>query len=116
MATFDLHYYFDESVSTSSGQLFNDDGSTPNTIETGNYEVMHFTSSTKDKTTTIKLSSSIGKKYTATNKEVTLQLHNCNPKSVTINGKKVNFRADTSVVGIPIVWTKNTSTIITLEF
>ena len=116
LASFDLHYYYDESVSVSSGQLFNDDGSTPNTIETSNYEVMRFSSSTKNKITTIKLSSEIGKKYTATDKVVTLKLHNCKPKSVTINGKMSNFSTNKNVLSIPITWTKNTTPEIILEF
>lgn len=116
LSTFDLHYYYDESSKVSSGKLFNDDGSTPATIETGSYEIMHFASSTKNKTTTIKLSSEIGKKYTATDKVVNLQIHNANPKSVVVDGKKVNFNTNKSVITIAINWTKNTIQEIKLEF
>ena len=116
LSTFDLHYYYDESSKVSSGKLFNDDGSTPNTIETDNFEVMHFASSTKNKTTIIKLSSEIGKKYTATDKVVNLQIHNANPKSVVVDGKKVDFSTNKSVITIPINWTKNTIQEIKLEF
>ena len=116
LTTFDLHYYYDESSKVSSGKLFNDDGSTPNTIETDNFEVMHFASSTKNKTTTITLSSQVGKKYEAINKIVNLQLHNANPKSIVVDGKKVNFSTNKSVITIPINWTKNTIQEIKLEF
>ncbi|WNM19952.1 TIM-barrel domain-containing protein [Flavobacterium capsici] len=113
---FDLHYYFDASVANSSGQLFNDDGSTPNTIANGSYELMRFTAASNPKNTTIKFSNEIGKNYAATDKTVNLKIHNCNPKKVTVNGKKVNFSSTNNGVNIPVTWTKNTAPEINLEF
>jgi hypothetical protein len=45
LSSFDLHFYFDEKTSKSSGQLYNDDGQTPNAFEKGTYELLQFNSS-----------------------------------------------------------------------
>ena len=44
LANFDLHYYFDEKTTNSSGKIYNDNGTTPNAFEKGEYEMLNFNS------------------------------------------------------------------------
>jgi oligosaccharide 4-alpha-D-glucosyltransferase len=39
-----LHYYADESVSTATGHMYEDDGKSPDSLESGNYELLEFVS------------------------------------------------------------------------
>jgi len=48
LKSFDLHFYFDETVKESEGHLYNDDGETPNAYEKGKYEMLTFESEFKN--------------------------------------------------------------------
>jgi len=113
---FDLHYYFDEDCKASMDNLFHDDGISPNTVENGNYELMRFTSMSIDKGIVITFNSTIGKNYNPIDKIVTLKIHNCNPKSIYVDGKITYFTKENNSIMIPISWLKNTTPEIKLEF
>ncbi|HQA73457.1 TIM-barrel domain-containing protein [Flavobacterium sp.] len=107
--SFDLHFYYDETVAQSSGKLYNDDGATPDAFGKSAYELMTFTSNSSSKNIILKLAVEIGKKYLATDKTVTLTIHNCNAKSVTIDGKNVIFKNENQSVVVDVNWNKNTT-------
>ncbi len=109
LANFDLHYYFDEKTTNSSGKLYNDNGTTPNAFEKGEYEILNFNSNFKNKIVTLKLNTKIGKSFTASDKNVNLILHNIKPKSISIDGKIIPFKTNKTTIEIPISWLKSTS-------
>ena len=116
LENFDLHFYFDENVSTSSGKLYNDDGTTPNAFEKGLYEKLNFTSSNNSKTLTIKLSTEIGQKFVSTDKNVMLKIHNIKAKKILINGVEQMSKTSSEPLEIVVNWKKNTSPEIKIEF
>eukprot|EP00388_Colpodella_angusta_P048622 GDKK01076859.1.p1 GENE.GDKK01076859.1~~GDKK01076859.1.p1 ORF type:complete len:141 (-),score=11.04 GDKK01076859.1:427-810(-) len=85
---FNLHYYFDASVSNSSGKLYNDDGTTPNAFEKGQYELLNFSSSNDGKTLVLKLANTTGKNYDWADKNVSVLIHNIKAKRISVNGKE----------------------------
>jgi alpha-glucosidase (family GH31 glycosyl hydrolase) len=104
----ELHYYFDESVSESKGQLYNDDGLLANAFENGTYELLHFESELEKSELDIEFKAEIGKNYKFGIKEIQVLIHNIlsQPKSVKIDGKKVkiNWESKTNTLIIPMQW------------
>ena len=98
---FDLHYYFDAKTAQSSGKLYNDDGTTANAFEKGAFEILNFNGIANGKTATIKLNSEIGKNFQSSDKNVALIVHNIKAKSVTVNGKTIDFKTIKNNIEIP---------------
>lgn len=82
--TLRLHFYFDKTVKSSKGQLYNDDGVTSNAFTKGQYELLKFTARVTTKSVTINIATEIGKEFNASDKEISLIVHNIQkaPKSV----------------------------------
>ncbi|MGJ8590999.1 MAG: TIM-barrel domain-containing protein [Aquaticitalea sp.] len=104
----DIHFYFETTVTESSGQLYNDDGKTPNTFETGAYELLHFKSEFEKNEIEIEFEAEIGKSFVTSIKTIELVVHNIGrqPKRVKINGVKteVNWNSTTKTLTIPVQW------------
>jgi oligosaccharide 4-alpha-D-glucosyltransferase len=115
LADFDLHYYFDEKTIKSSGKLYNDNGSTANAFEKGEYELLNFNGDANDRTVTIKLNSEIGKNFQSLDKNVALIVHNIIAKSVTVNGKTYAFKTLKNNIEIPVSWKKGTEVEIKIQ-
>jgi len=113
---FDLHYYFDPSVEKSSGHLYNDDGQTPNAFEKEQYELLQFNSTNDGKTLLIKLTSTTGKKYTATEKNVALLVHNMKPKRIFVDGQQQVYKTFQEPLQINVALTKNHTPEIKIEY
>jgi oligosaccharide 4-alpha-D-glucosyltransferase len=113
---FDLHYYFDEATPNSNGQLYNDNGTTPNAYEKGEYEILKFNSTSLNNTLTIKLNTEIGKNYTSSDKNISLILHNINAKRIYINGNEIIYKTFSEPLVIPITWTKNSNQEIKIQY
>nr|WP_315157895.1 TIM-barrel domain-containing protein [uncultured Flavobacterium sp.] len=105
---FDLHFYFDEKAASSTGKLYNDDGTTPNAFEKGAYEILNFSSSLSAKTITIKVNTTVGKTFVSTDKNATVLVHNISvkPAKITINGVNVDFKINASTLEIAVVLKK----------
>jgi alpha-glucosidase len=107
-SSLDVHYYYDESVITSTSQLYNDDGLTPNAFEKGNYELLQFESEIEKGNLEIEFESIIGSEYTSNDKQINLTIHNINksPKRIKVNNKKADFNWNESskTLIIPINW------------
>jgi oligosaccharide 4-alpha-D-glucosyltransferase len=116
LSNFDLHYYFDEKTTNSSGKLYNDDGTTSSAFEKEEYEILNFNSNAKNKKVTIKLSSEIGKSFTNSDKNVNLIVHNIKPKTVSIDGKNVPFKLNKTSIEISVLWLKSSSKEISIKF
>jgi oligosaccharide 4-alpha-D-glucosyltransferase len=115
LANFDLHFYYDAKTTKSSGQLYNDDGTTPNDFEKGAYEILNFNSTSTAKTITIQLNAEIGKSFAATDKNVALIIHNLKAKKVTVNGKMTAFKTSKTTLEIPVTWQKGTQPAIQIQ-
>ncbi len=113
---FDLHYYFDDSISNSKGQLYNDNGNTPDAYKKGEYELLQFNSAISNKILTIKLDTEIGKNYSSTSKNVSLIVHNLQPKRIFINGSEVVYKNFGNPLNINITWEKGTSQELKIEY
>ncbi|WP_374360890.1 TIM-barrel domain-containing protein [Pseudoduganella danionis] len=94
----ELHYYHDASVSAGSGKLYDDDGSTANAYEQGQYELLNFASKLQGRELTISVTAETGKQYQRPDRSIALQVHNVTraPSVVRVDGKAVMFVWDES--------------------
>ena len=113
---FDLHYYFDEKATASTGSVYNDDGVTPNAFEKENYELLKFSSSLSKGILKINFTAEIGKNFASKEKLVNLILHTIQPKKVFLNGKESAFKTTTNQTEISISWEKGTKPEIIIEY
>ncbi|WP_306349979.1 TIM-barrel domain-containing protein [Flavobacterium sp. '19STA2R22 D10 B1'] len=117
---FQLHYYYDATVTASEGNLYDDDGLTPDAYEKGQFEYLHFKSNTKKNNLAISLQGETGAHYTGMNKEVKLIIHNVaqKPRKVTVAKKEESFtwNATENTVEITLSWTKDTVQDINFEW
>lgn len=116
LENFNLHFYFDETVKTSTGKLYNDNGETPQAFEKGQFEILNFKGNSNGKELTIKLSTTVGKNYTATDKNVTVMVHNIKAKRIFVNGQETVFKTTNETLSIPITWKKGTAPEIKIEY
>lgn len=114
--TFDLHFYFDETVANSSGKVYNDNGLTSNAYEKGEYEILNFKSTNSNKVLVLKLNSEIGKNYTSNQKEVTVIVHNIKPKRIFVNGQEQIYKTFHNPMEIPVTWEKGTNPELKIEY
>jgi len=115
LENFDLHYYFDAKTTQSSGKLYNDNGTTANAFEKGEFEVLNFNGNTNGKLVVVKLNSEIGKNFQSSDKNVALIIHNIKAKSVTLNGKTIAFKTVKNNIEIPVFWKKGTNVEIKIQ-
>jgi len=116
LSNFNLHYYFDESVSNSSGKLYNDDGTTPNAFEKGQYEIINFNSNTNGKTVVIKMATVTGKNFTTTDKNVSVLIHNIKAKRIFVNGQEQIYKTFQEPLQVNVTMTKGTASEIKIEY
>jgi alpha-glucosidase (family GH31 glycosyl hydrolase) len=102
--SFDVHFYFDETVSESDYKLYNDDGKTPYAFEKGMYEIIAFESEYKKNTLTIEIEQKLGSEYPFSSKEIKLVLHNISkaPKKVKGYNYQWNETAKTLTVKVSL--------------
>ncbi len=112
----ELHFYFDAFVTESKGQLYNDDGKTPNAYEAGAYELLHFESELEKNELDLEFEAETGNNFNTSTKTIQLVIHNISsqPKSIKLDGKKVDatWNSTLKTLTIPMKWnTKNESEI-----
>jgi len=100
--SFDLHFYFDESVKESEDKLYNDDGETPNAFEKGMFEIIHFESEFKKNCIEIEIEHEIGSNYKFSSKEINLVIHNISKKPKKVKGFNFTWNSKNKTVVIPI--------------
>lgn len=113
---FNLHFYFDDSVNSSTGKLYNDNGETPQAFEKGQFEILNFNSNNNGNTLVLKLTANTGKNYTPTDKNVTIVVHNLKAKRTFINGQETIFKTNNESLFLPVTWKKGTSPEIKIEY
>ena len=118
LGNFKLHYYFDENAKNSSGKLYNDDGTTPNAFEKGQYEMLNFTSTNDGKSLVIKLNTTVGKNFNSTNKDVSILIHNIKPKAkrIFVNGQEQIFKTFHEPLQVNVTMTKGTTQEVKIEY
>lgn len=104
----ELHYYFDTSVKESSGQLYNDDGLTPNDFENGAFELLHFESELEKDALQLEFRAETGSKFSTSTKIIEVVIHNISTqvKSIKIDGKTIkgNWNSNSKTLSIPFKW------------
>ena len=113
---FDLHYYFDETTPSSSGELYNDDGTTPNAYEKGEFELLTFNSQITNNIQKINFNTKIGKNFISKSKNVNLIIHNIHPKRIVVNGQERVYKTFKNPLEISIPWEKGINPEITIEY
>lgn len=113
---FNLHFYFDDSVKTSTGKLYNDNGESPEAFEKGQYEILNFNSNNNGNILVLKLTATVGKNYVTTDKNVTVVVHNLKAKRIYINGQETIFKTNNESLYLPVTWKKGTSPEIKIEY
>ncbi len=113
---FNLHFYFDDSVKTSTGKLYNDNGESPEAFEKGQYEILNFNSNNNGNILVLKLTATVGKNYVSTDKNVTVVLHDLKAKRIYINGQETIFKTNNESLYLPLTWKKGTSPEIKIEY
>ena len=113
-STLELHYYFDTSSPETVRTFYTDNGKDVNSIKNGDYEMMNFIAEYKGSNLKLNLKQIYALRYNdKTNlfpkdKAVDLRVHNIQnaPKSVKVDGKKVNVKwnSETKTLHIPIGW------------
>lgn len=90
----ELHYYHDATVASSSGELYDDDGRTPNAFEAGKYELVRFSSRFGAGRLDIGLQPERGAGFAPSSHSFTLKVHNVvrKPRGVQAGGKALGFR------------------------
>jgi oligosaccharide 4-alpha-D-glucosyltransferase len=114
--SFDLHFYFDESVANSYGKVYNDNGTAANAFEKGEYEILNCISFNSNKFLTLKLTTETGKNYTSNKKEVSVIVHNIKPKKIFVNGQEQIYKTFQNPMQISITWEKGTNPEIKIEY
>ena len=99
---FDVHFYFDETVSESEYELYNDDGETPNAFEKGQYETIEFESQFEKNRLTFEIEQKLGNNYDFSSKEVKLILHNISKKPKKIKGYNYTWNEAAKTVVIDV--------------
>jgi oligosaccharide 4-alpha-D-glucosyltransferase len=86
-----VHYYFDASVEESEREFYFDNGTTPDAFEKGQYEILEFESEVKEGILELEIETETGKKYVASEKNITFVVHTVSeePKGITCDGKPI---------------------------
>ncbi|HEY9169372.1 MAG TPA: TIM-barrel domain-containing protein [Lutibacter sp.] len=103
LKSFDLHFYFDETIKGSEGYLYNDDGETPNAFEKGKYEILNFESEYKNNRLYIEIESKIGKNYQFSKKMINLLIHNISKKPKKVTGNIYTWDENNQTLLIPVL-------------
>ncbi|MPQ47716.1 DUF4968 domain-containing protein [Marinifilum sp. N1E240] len=97
-----VDYYYEPSVVSANGKLYNDNGETPNAFEKGEYELLKFESKSSKSKIVLNVSTEMGANYQSINKKISWTIHNINkePKQIKLDKKSIDFE-----------WNKETKTI-----
>jgi alpha-glucosidase (family GH31 glycosyl hydrolase) len=89
----ELHYYHDASVSASTGHLYDDDGQTAHAWESGQYEIVRFTSSLDGGRLAFTLQPETGANAKPIARRFALKVHNvgARPRAVRAAGRALPF-------------------------
>ncbi len=102
-ALLNVHYYHDSSIKKSSGQAYEDDGISVDSIEKGAYQLLTFAALNSGNTLRLEVNSS-GKGYQgqASEKQINYLVHNvtAEPRFVVVGGKKLPMLASEQALAL----------------
>jgi oligosaccharide 4-alpha-D-glucosyltransferase len=89
----ELHYYHDSSVSTAKGQMYEDDGVSPDALKSGQYELLTFAAAARNNSLALDLNrTGLGYVGMPKQREVTLVVHQLSKASeALVNGKTLKW-------------------------
>ena len=103
-----LHYYYDNLITESESEFYDDDGKTANTIENGDYQILEFEAERNGSWLKIEFDAEIGSNYMAPIKDMELIIHNIEkmPKRIKIGKEKVNgtFKSELRTLTLYLQW------------
>ncbi|MBP7184217.1 MAG: alpha-glucosidase C-terminal domain-containing protein [Saprospiraceae bacterium] len=86
-----VHYYYDKTITSSTGEFYDDDGITSNNYQKDNYDLFNFTANVSDKKLVLKTSEHKGMTFSTKKKELEFVVHGlpAAPKDIFINDSKL---------------------------
>ncbi len=108
-----VNYYYDNTVAISEGEVYDDNGTTPQAFEKGAYELLKFKAKAKTNALEFTFNTTVGKTYTAKDRTIAFTVHNITtaPKTITVNGTEAKFTYNETLqtVIISLNWKAKTS-------
>ncbi|MGB0521598.1 MAG: TIM-barrel domain-containing protein [Flammeovirgaceae bacterium] len=115
----DLHYYHDASVAVGKGQMYHDDGKTPDAFAKGKYELLQFASKYKNGQLTVSLAQEKGSQFTGESRQVQLIIHNVFAKPSKLKAGKekpeIVWNEVDHTLRVPITW-DGAKTVVKVKF
>ena len=109
-----LHYYADETVSHSTGRMYEDDGASRTSLEDGEFELLEFEARRDGDSLTIDLDRT-GGEYAGMpeRRELTIVVHNWDGPidSLTFNGQPVKRDRKAGPLAVTVAWDHESSTL-----
>jgi alpha-glucosidase (family GH31 glycosyl hydrolase) len=101
-----LHYYHNQEIEESEREYYNDDGTTFEAYEKGEYELLEFEAEIERRWLEIDFEAENGENYDYNRKQILLKVHNYKrtPKKIKVNGRKVEINYKDNTLSIPVVW------------
>lgn len=102
----ELHYYHDSSVSTAKGQMYEDDGVSPDSLKSGQYELLTFGAAAYNNSLTLDLNrTGLGYAGMPKQREVTMVVHQlAKPAEVLVNGNTLKWVSSEAQLTAGAVW------------
>ncbi|MCF4102568.1 DUF4968 domain-containing protein [Gillisia sp. M10.2A] len=93
VSALNVHFYFDEEVNASKGEIYNDDGASPKAFEKGEYELLHMTSKYNKEQLSFSFEKEEGANFKSEIKKLDVIIHNIEdePKVINVDGKDIKF-------------------------
>jgi len=112
----ELHYFYDREAGETEDILYHDDGKTPETFVTGEYELLYLKSRKEGNKLQLSISKKPGKEEKSSEfKEIDLIIHNLQrkPKKILVSGKRIPFeyQANEQRAVLPVVLKENNTTL-----
>jgi len=116
LKAFDLHFYFDETVSDNSYKLYNDDGETTNAFEKGLYEIIEFEGEYKNNRLCLEIEHHLGKNYQFSSKTINLIIHNISREPKKVKGYDFSWNAESKILKISVSIKQPSEKLIKIKF
>ena len=109
-ASLRIDYYHHNSISRANYQMYEDDGSTANAFDKGEYELLDMSAENTDSNLTLQFTRTMPKVYQGAPKQRDIQLvvhHSETPSAIAVNGVEINqwqYDSKTRRIHLALVW------------
>lgn len=101
----ELHYYHDSSITQAKGQMYEDDGVSPDSLKNGQYELLTFNAKAKNGLTLEFNRTGLGYTGMPKQREVTLVVHQlAKAAEVLVNGKNLKWVGSEAELAVGTAW------------